>query len=246
MKSRLDATDEQVDAWLERYYELLASEKLEGHVYARLNVAGMSRLIEFRGLEHLRQALDAGHGAILYSGHVAGHFTFFVALANLEFRLNMIGFPEEVEQWVASRKNAFMERRLGVSFLRMGRSNFGIAVKAVNALRRNEVVTIEIDQTSSRPLVEAPFLGSKGFFPAGAALIAQASGAPLLPFWIHRPQSWSPQIAEIGEPQYFAGSIAATIETCAATLEEHIRRDPPSWLAWTFSRKLVWEPPQSG
>lgn len=241
MKARLGATDEDVDVWLERYYELSASEKLEMHMYSRFGTAEMSGLIELRGVDRLRAALAGGNGAILYSGHVSGHFTLFVALAH-EFRLNMIGFPDEWDQWVASRMNAFMERRLGVHFLRMSRSNFGIAVKAVNALRRNEVVTIEIDQARSRPVIEAEFLGRTGFFPAGPALIAEASGAPLLPFWIYRPDSWTPQVAEIGEPHYFDGDANETIARCAATLEERIRRDPPSWLAWTFSRKLVWDP----
>lgn len=246
MQRRLAATPEQVDEWLERYFELAASEKLDAHLYHRMGAKDIGRLIEIRGLEHLRGALERGGGAILYSGHVTGHFTFFVGLGVQGFPLNMVGFPGELEQWVADRRNAFMERRLGFRFLRMQAANFGIAVKATNALRRNGIVTIEIDQTESRPTVEVDFMGSPGYFPAGAALIAQASGAPLLSFWIHRPESWLPQIAEIGEPYYVSGNVADAVRHCAAVLERSIVVDPPSWHPWLFSRRLVWEPPATG
>ncbi len=241
MQRRLRATPEEVEQWLERYFELAASEKLDVHLYAHVGPEDMDRMIEIRGIEHLRGALERGGGAILFSGHVMGHFTFFAGLGAKGFPLNMIGFPEDVEQWVATRQNAFMERRLGFRFLKMQSANFGIAVKAVNALRRNGIVTIEIDQTESRPKVEVDFLGSPGYFPIGPVLIAQASGSPLLPFWIRRSEPWLPQIAQIGEPYYVTGTIEEAVRHCAAVLEEAIVRDPPSWLPWLFSRKLVWE-----
>jgi lauroyl/myristoyl acyltransferase len=243
MQRRLGASRAQVEEWLERHFELAASEKLDAHLYHRMGAEGIQRLIEIRGLEHLNSALERGSGAILYSGHVTGHFTFFVGLGLQGFPLNMIGFPEDLEQWTANRRNGFMERRLGFQFLRMHTANFGIAVKAANALRRNGIVTIEIDQTESRPKVEVEFMGGPGYFPTGAALIAQASGAPLLPFWINRPESWLPQIAEIGEPYYVSGDVTDAVRHCAAVLESSIVADPPSWHPWLFSRRLVWQDP---
>lgn len=240
MARRLETRQAVVDRHLERYFELAASEKLEAHMYHRFGREEIDRVIEIQGLEHLRDALGHGKGAILYSGHVAGHFTLFVALSVHGFPLTMLGFPQELEQWVASRRNAFLERRLGAEFLRMQHDDFGIAMRAVNVLRRNRVLTIEIDQTTSASKVTMDFLGSPGSFPRGPALIAKASGAPLLQFWIHRTERWMPQIATIGPPLH-VHDVDDAVRACAAELERSIREDPSSWLPWLFSRRLVWE-----
>jgi KDO2-lipid IV(A) lauroyltransferase len=242
MQRRLSATPEEVERWLERCFELIFSEKVEAHLYRRASVADITRMIEVRGLHNLDRALERGKGAILYSGHVAGHFTFFAALGLLGYPLNIVGFPEGMEQWVASRRNAFMEDRLGHRRLQMQRANFGIAVKAVNSLRRNGILTIEIDHPHAGPKVEVEFLGLPGYFPRGPAEIANASGAPLLSFWIHRPDEWRPQVAEIGPPYYVTeGNIDSALVHCASVLEHSIRKDPPSWLPWLFPRRRVWE-----
>jgi KDO2-lipid IV(A) lauroyltransferase len=237
---RLETSPAVVDHYLERYFELVASEKLEAHMYQRFGRQEIDRVIEIQGLEHLRTALAHGNGAILYSGHVAGHFTLFAALSIHGFPLTMLGFPQDLEQWVASRRNAFFERRLGAEFLRMQDDDFGIAMRAVNVLRRNRVLTIEIDQTTTASRVATDFLGSPGWFPRGPALIAKAGGAPLLQFWIHRTEGWIPQVAAIGEPLY-VHDVDDAVRACAAELERSIRNDPPSWLPWLFSRRLVWD-----
>jgi KDO2-lipid IV(A) lauroyltransferase len=242
MRSRLNATGEDVDRWLGLYFELASSEKLEAHVYHRFRQRDVDRVLQIRGLSSLDDALARGNGAVLYSGHVMGHFTFFVALALHGIPLTILGFPDDVEQWVAQRRDAFMERRLGAELLRMQSGSFDVAIRALHALRQNRIVLIEIDQTRSRHRITTEFLGRTGSFPVGPALIADAGRAPLVPFWIHRPAEWSPQIAEIGEPLYVRGDVEGATRACAAALETSIRRDPPSWLPWLFSRKLVWEP----
>ena len=93
MARRLETSPAVVDHYLERYFELVASEKLEAHMYQRFGRQEIDRVIEIQGLEHLRTALAHGNGAILYSGHVAGHFTLFAALSIHGFPLTMLGFP---------------------------------------------------------------------------------------------------------------------------------------------------------
>lgn len=248
MCRRLGATPEQGDAWLMRYYELAASENVDRLLYQRMSAHEIGRLIEIRGLENLHAALARGNGAILYSGHVMGHFTFFTALALLGFPLNMVGFEDRIgvearaADRVAQQQNAFMGERLGARFIRMGQSDFGAAVKALNALRANGVVTIEIDQSMSKRRFEVDFLGSPGYFPSGHAEIAKASGAPLLQFWIRRPAGWLPQIADIGAPHYVEDDEIGAVRHCAAAIERSIIEDPPSWLPWLYRRRLVWEP----
>lgn len=247
MCRRLELTPTQADAVLMRYYELAASEQLDRHLYPRMSAEEIGRLIEIRGLEHLDEALAQGNGAILCSGHVMGHFTFFTALALLGYQLSMVGFEDRVgaeaqaAERVATRQNAFMEDRLGVHFIRMRGSNFGVAVEARNALRANRVVTFEIDHSTAKERVEVDFLGDPGYFPSGHATIARLSGAPLLHFWIRRPDRWLPQIVEIGPPCAVDDDVDA-VRGCAAAIERSVIEDPPSWLPWLYSRRDVWEP----
>ena len=114
------------------------------------------------------------------------------------------------------------------------KGDFGVAARARNALRANEVVTFEIDHSHSDQTVHTDFLGRRARFPVGPLLVARASGAPCLPFWLHRPLRRTPQVAEIGEPIEVSDDIDASLRHLVAPLEESIQRHPESWATWLF------------
>lgn len=247
MAWRLGVSVAQADAWLERYYELASCDQLERHLFWRMSVEEIDQLIEIRGLQHLDAALAAGRGAILCSGHSWGHFTLFTALALRGYPLSILGFAPvpgreaRVIQLEANHRNAFLRRRLGAQLLRM--SEFGVAVKAQRALSENRVLTIEVDQSHSEPRVPHDFLGEVGYFPTGHVRLAEASGAPLLHFWLHRGEhGWLRQVGEIGPPYYATEGTEAAVRHCAELIERSVRRDPPSWSPWLYRRRFVWEP----
>ena len=236
MESLLGADRDTVERWLERAFESGASEQLDVSVHHRMTQQNVTRFGQVEGAEHLQWALRQGRGAILVSGHVYGLFTFFVALALRGLRVNMLTLPPNREpaafRGFKRRRFEYLTDQLGIRPLSIETSNFAVAVQARNALSRNELVTIVIDQSSSKPLVDVDFLSGRAQFPLGPALLAQASGAPLLPFWIHRPDGWRPQIAEIGEPLFVEADLEAAVARCAAWLEGRILADPPSWSLW--------------
>lgn len=244
MRTRLRADPKQVDLWLERCFELAVCEDLDAQLFRKMQKRGVDPIIKIVGREHLDDALARGRGAILCSGHFFGHFTFFVALALLGYRPNLIGFPQTIgrergDQWYPERRHALLQA-LGCRLLRMEPGNFRIAVDARNALARNEIVTVEIDHTLSKPTVETEFLGASAAFPAGPASLALTSGAPLLSFSVGRSERWHPQIAKIGAPFYVSDDIGAGIRHCVASLESSIIADPPAWAPWLFPTKFVW------
>jgi KDO2-lipid IV(A) lauroyltransferase len=157
----------------------------------------------------------------------------FAALAAHGFKTNIVGHrpvfgPTRLVERLQEQRNTVLEQRFGCRFLFMEEGNFGVAVRAANALRRNEIVVMLIDKTVSAKTVRVRFLGEPSDFPAGPALLAQTTGAALFDFFVHRLPRQQRQIAEIGPPIAETDVEAATQE-CAHRLEAHIVRQPEQW-----------------
>ncbi len=220
-------------------FEHAACDELEYALFPRITRDNLSRYLELRGIDRLERALERGHGAILYSGHVRGHYMLFAALGLLGLHPNIVGMPVASDsppsrRRVYERRDAVLRERMGCRFLYMAGDDFAVAARAANALRRNEVATFEIDHTHSGKNVDLPFLGMTAQFPVGPLLVARSTGAPLLHFWLHRPARRTPQVAEIGEPIHISEDIEASLAAVVAPLGESIRRHPESWATWLF------------
>jgi KDO2-lipid IV(A) lauroyltransferase len=241
----LVATSQEIETWLDQSFQLATCEDLEALLFKRLTRESLATIIELRGLENLKVALDGGKGAILYSGHIRGCFTFFTALGALGHRVNITGKGmgwghSGAEQWFLERRNDVMEKNFGCRFLKMEDDNLGVAVKATLALRHNEIVTLAIDKTVSEKAANVKFLNGTKEFPCGPALLGQATGAPLLSFYVHREHEWQPQIAEIGPVFYASGDVQQAVQHCALQLEQNILKRPAAWYSlWHPKWKLA-------
>ena len=216
-----------------RSCELSVCHDLEYHLYTRSRGRNAERLIELRGLEHLERALEGGKGAILHSGHVRSDFTLFAALRARGFELNIIALNpvcclRAARLSFCMRCTQRLEQRMGFRFLWMEPEGVVVAAKAANALRRNEIVIMEVDTPyEKKETAEVTFFGVPTIFAAGHALLAELTGAPLVDFWIYRDDSWFPQVGVIG-PQFTVprGEVAAAVQETARRLEAHARRHP--------------------
>ncbi len=245
----LKAEPERAAAWWKRSFELAAREDMEAYIYPRLTKQTLSELIHVQGLDRLRAACADGKGAILYSGHVRGWFSFFVALGFHGFAVHTVGRTMKsqhppVDSWFRERRNSFAERKLGCTFLWMTPGNFGVAAKALNALKRNEVLLVFLDPSEPTQGTKVDFLGRKTRMPPGPILMAQASGAPLLSFYVHRDEGCLKQVAEIGEPFYASRDLAGSLQHCASILEEQIRKHPADWTPWLDPTAELWRDSQ--
>ena len=248
VREALGVSREQMGEWGRRASELRESEALEAHLYRRLDRGTLGRLIRIEGLDHLEAALEAGRGAILFSGHVPSRFTFFAALAELGHPPTLVGYPPElgpsgaalpIDLELRKQRAQLLEQKFGCRFLWMQPGNPGVAVKAANALRRNGVVGMLVDLSHHNTSVNVPLLAGRTRFAVGPALVAQATGAPMLDFFIHRDDGWVPQIAEIGPPFAVGENPEGAVRECAARLDAHIRRHPPP--PWKFFSTYPWD-----
>jgi lauroyl/myristoyl acyltransferase len=244
MKASLGASDAQTRKWTTEAVELEAQEAYESWFFQRKSGKRVLRkLLKFRGLEHLEEALAGGQGAILCGSHAHGLYKWLYLLAASGHKVNVIRRRHQVainplREWLELRLGGRVDRHtllrndVGVNFLWMQRENFGVAVKAVNALKRNEIVVSLVDITRPTEGLGVEFLGRSAEHPLGPILLARTSGAPLLTCFVHPEAGGIGQIAEIGEPLYPGEDVHRTAQALVQRLEEEIRSYPASWICW--------------
>jgi lauroyl/myristoyl acyltransferase len=223
-------------AVVERSSELTILDDLDYWFYRRGRRRLLDRLITIKGLEKLDTALSLGHGAILCSGHLHGLFMFLVALSLRGYTLRTIrkrprGTGSGIDRWFNEHRT-LITGKMAIPFLWMQADNFGVAVQAANALRRNEVIVMLLDPKAANHGVVVDFLDQRVQFPNIPALIAQAAHAPMLSFFIERPDSGTWQV-EINEPIDVFQDLVGPVQYFARQLENHIRQHPEVWLRWS-------------
>jgi len=187
--------------------------------------------IRLEGVEALDTALARGRGAIAVTGHV-GNWELLAAWAAA------IGYPITV---VVRRVNDLRFHSLivrfraaaGVEVLVRDDPRFVAAVG--DALRRNRVVAMLIDQDTRGAGVFVPFFGRPAHTPPGAALLALRARVPVVTTFIERrPEGGhlvrvSPVPAELPRGREGVRELTARL---TAAIEAQIRRSPAEWVWW--------------
>jgi lauroyl/myristoyl acyltransferase len=230
--------DGELLRWKRRQSEQRAYAGLENRLLLRAGCRRAARAVTIDGLGYLDAALDDGRGAVLYSFHVGGILTALAGVIVLEYPLNLIRVipPADLEPARLARRrreNMLLQRALPCRYLWMEPDNFGVAVKAVNALRRNEVVTALVDHAHAERALEVELLGGRSRLPAGCGRLAQAAKAPMLDLFCYRGKRPYPLVAEIGPPLRPASDVPSTVQQCADRLAAKVERHPETWFGST-------------
>jgi Kdo2-lipid IVA lauroyltransferase/acyltransferase len=179
-------------------------------------------------------ALAAGTGAILVSPHLGNWELGGLGLADLGYPVNVLTFREPDERFNDDRERLRAER--GIRFIYVDRDDPSplAIVEAVNALRRNEVLAILGDRDGSSHTIRLDFFGRPTNIPVGAAYLALASGAPVIPVFVLLEKGHYATIME--EPIHFRGghgkhadAIRSGMERLLAVFERYIRAYPDQW-----------------
>jgi KDO2-lipid IV(A) lauroyltransferase len=187
--------------------------------------------VELDGGEVLASALEHGRGAIAVSGHV-GNWELLAATVSAR------GFPLTV---VARRVNderfnaliVRFRREAGTEVLLREEPQFLDAVR--DALRRNRIVAILIDQDTRGAGVFVPFFGRPARTPAGAAVLGLRVRVPIVTAFIQRRCGGGHRIeirpVDVGSERGRRSTIALTA-TLTAAVEAYVRRAPAEWVWW--------------
>jgi Kdo2-lipid IVA lauroyltransferase/acyltransferase len=174
----------------------------------------------------LDAALAGRQGAIVVTGHTGNWELLAAWAAFLGYPLTVVVRVNDVR---LHRLILRFRREAGVEVLVRDDPGFLGAVR--EALRRNRVVAILIDQDTRGAGVFVPFFGRLARTPPGAALLALRSGAPVLTAFINRRPDGGHVIrlapVDVGDDD----AVALTARLTAA-IEAQIRRAPAEWVWW--------------
>jgi KDO2-lipid IV(A) lauroyltransferase len=196
--------------------------------------------VVIEGLEHLRDALAPGYGAILVSAHVSS-----VAFAVQALALALDGHPGTVVVEAVEPPEL-------LDLLLRARSSHGWQYRALGpgltgeltaALRRNEVVCLVADRALGGAGMELDFFGRPASLPIGPALLSLRTGAPILLAAVSRRpdgrlygQIGAPML--VGRTGHWRTDVAGLTSRVTASLEYHIGRFPEQWTVL----QAIWGP----
>ncbi len=196
----------------------------------------LRRVVRLHGLEHLKQALEKGRGAIIVTAHF-GNWEFFAARLTLEGLPLTVIARDATEAEAAHLINRCREA-VGVSVL--GRHDVRGALRA---LRSNGVLGILPDQHASEGGVVVEFFGRPVATAPGPAVFAARTGAPVLPIFAVRTEDETfeatvyPPLGLVHTGDRDA-DVQENTQRTMQVIEEQIRAHPEQWF-WTHRR---WKP----
>lgn len=201
---------------------------------AWLKREGMDRLVEFKGLERIEKALQKGRGVILITAHYGNWELLHAAFGHRGYALELV-----------VRK---LDSPLFEKFVRWVRTRSGInivyKVKAmlplVRRLNSNSVAMILVDQNAIRQEgYFVDFFGVPASTNKGPALLAQKTGAAVLPVFIvrdgtmHTVEVWDElELSDTGDKERDAWENTAAF---TKAVEKAIRMHPEQWF-WVHRR----------
>lgn len=154
--------------------------------YAEMLARGVDalheRLVDENDTEGaIRALLDEGRGLILASLHIGQWDLGLRSLSRFDVPVHVVMLVEDSREVARYADAARSWSRLTVH--PMGRSPL-LAVQLMAALKRGEVVAIQIDRPVGPNVMRVDFFGAPAFLPAGPGMLALATGAPVLPVFV--------------------------------------------------------------
>jgi len=220
-------------AIVRRLFRNLGQNLVEWLSLPRWSAQDIQALIAGEGLEHLRQALAGGNGAIVITAHFGNWELIPVYLRSLGFEGGVLArrlrYPE-YEAFMISMRGAY-----GVPTLARGSLQ-----EVATLLRANQIVGMLPDQDiDSLEGVFVTFFGHPAHTPVGPAALSMMTGAPIVPCFLIReggrfrfvvePPLQAPQAADR------SAAMAALTQAWSDVVESYIRRFPDHWV-WMHRR----------
>ena len=208
--------------WYARYY-------LESFQLPALDAAAIDAGFGYEGVDAIERAVRSGTGPILVMPHL-GTWEWAAWWLALVPRMKVTAVveplePPEVFEWFAS-----FRRRLGMDIVPVG-PDAGSRLMA--AIKRGDVVCLLADRDVVGNGVAVEFFGERTRLPAGPALLALRTGAPLIPAAVYWRDGARHAVAEAPLDTRRLGGIrsdvARVVQDYAVALEGLIRAAPEQW-----------------
>lgn len=188
------------------------------------------QMVEWEGIEHIHEAREKGKGMIVVTPHFGNWDIAAAATSALGLPLTAVtetyGSPDLNRRVVESR------RHIGINVVPLG-VTAGKAV--INALRRNELVALVCDLPPREGRrVRVRICGQDAVVPAGPALLALRTGAPVLPFVCRRLADDRYRVEVQSQVEFHPTGrkdrdVAALAQAIMDRFEPVLRANPEQW-----------------
>jgi len=201
----------------------------------RENSEYINGYIEIEGFENYIKAKEKGRGVIYLTGHCGNWELMALFQAVKGYPLSIVARP--IDNPYLNKKVVEIRTRYGNSIIEKKRAMRGI----LRCLKEEGTVGVLLDQNVTRKEgVFVDFFGEPACTNKGLALIAQKTGTPVLPAFIHYLGGGRHKIVvgeEIGldnggDPER---DIISNTQRFTRIIEDHIRKYPEEWL-WLHRR----------
>jgi len=208
--------------WYARYY-------LESFQLPALDTAAVNDGFGYEGVDAVERAARGGVGPILVMPHL-GTWEWAAWWLALVPKLKVTAVvepldPPEVFEWFTS-----FRKELGMDIIPLGPTAGG---RLATALRSGHVVCLLSDRDIGGGGVPVEFFGERTRLPAGPAMLALRTGAPLIPAAVYWQGGTRHAIArpplDTGRRGRLRDDIARVVHDYAHALEGLIRRAPEQW-----------------
>jgi lauroyl/myristoyl acyltransferase len=206
--------------------------------YPQLNRQNIPSLVQYEGIVYLNSALEEGNGIILMTAHFGAKQFLQVALGLQGYALNQINFhmnEEEltfIQRRISQSQRISIEKQLPLHFIPAK----GFMRPVFKCLKKNEVLIIAGDGIGLKKHMDmtyAPFqfLGKNMLFPTNAAVLAERTGALIVPVFVIREGA---RHRIVFEPPLKCGTSThfEVIKEFVLLLEKYIHKYPSLWEFW--------------
>lgn len=208
-------------------------------IIPRLGRRELLELVEVDDWSPLERALRGGRGAILVGAHLSS-----VALTGQTVAAKGYRVTSATERLEPPELNELLLRLRGAGGIRVLPLGRQLVAELLAALGRNEVVGLVMDRDVAGTGVLVDFFGAPAVLPAGAALLALRSGAPMLPAAAVRVdrgrfRGWIAPPIGVCRGEDARESVRLTTQRIASGLESLIG---PNFEQWTVFQP-IWRRP---
>lgn len=230
-----DATEERKIAIARASMSNLGRTLVEYALFPFFGKASIDRHFEINGLEYVHAALERKKGAIFLTLHLGNGDFGIAALSRIGLPIHLIS-KEFKSRWLNDLWFG-MRKKHGTRFISPEKSSFEI----LRALRRNEIIIFVLDQFMGPPIgVRTKFFGKETGTAAGLALMAERTGAPVLPSYTYRLPDGRHRIVfeppiELLDDSLRDKNFSAMTQIYTDKIESIVRRHPEQWM-WIHRR----------
>jgi len=217
----------------ERVALVRATFRHAGQSYAELalwpRLARDAEYVQIERRELLDEALAGGRGCLAITGHVGNWELLAARIASLGYGLSVVARRVNDERF-----DALVRRfRGGAGMEILLRDDPRFLANVREALGRNRIVAMLIDQDSRGGGVFVPFFGRPAHTPPGAAILALRTKAPVVTVFIHRRPSGRHVIRFERVPiRPGTGKVMDLTARFTRSIEDAIRESPAEWVWW--------------